>query len=95
MSVETFLVPAAVAALITLLGYFLLEPIKHYLNIRFLRRKLDYEYQNEQIRSVRSNTGHFLGPLILSAEELNYRIWNINVDYDRNWLSLKSDGSMG
>lgn len=78
---------AAVVGLLSSNGALLL---KHWLDNRSLRKRLEAESEYEQRRRLKAAIGKHLGSILEHAERLDHRLWNLQANHDKGWLCVES-----
>jgi hypothetical protein len=82
----------AILSSLTTLIVFLLGCIFKYLYEKSsMSYKMKKEYLFEQRKKIKENLCKTKTPLIKSAEELNYRLWNLSKYIDEKWHNIKED----
>lgn len=80
------LIAALSGAIVTAIGLFS-NPLRHYLDKRFLSYRLTKEYEFEQKKSLRTLIGRYHGRLVHAASEFSSRVQNLYLNEDKGWLS--------
>lgn len=82
---------AIIAVIVGIIGGIVGTYIKHYLDKRLLRHRLETEYEYEERKKLQALIGRYHGRILLAAEHLNHRLWNLQANESRGWLSVNGD----
>lgn len=87
IDIQTALIAAIVSIIMWLLSFFF-EPIKSKVT-RYFILKTEHKYSEK--RKIKEILSEHKMTLLLSAEELNYRIWNLYTNYKEEWHNSSGD----
>lgn len=79
---------AIIAAIVGIIAGIVGTYLKHYLDKRQLRHRLETEYDYEERKKLQTLIGHYHGRMLQAAEHLNHRLWNLQANESRGWLSV-------
>ena len=82
---------ALIAAIVGMIGGIIGSFIKHFLDKKLLRHKLETEYEYEERKKLRALIGRYHGRMLMAAERLNLRLWNLKRNESRGWLSVSGN----
>lgn len=68
-----------------IIGFF----VKVLYNLISVKHKLKTEYGFNQKKSIKESLAKIKTPLIKACEEMNYRLWNLNENFDKQWHNVK------
>jgi hypothetical protein len=91
LNLDSKLQAAIISACTTLVVLLLSWLWKLYYDRHSLNQKLKIEYTFEQQKSIKEEISKTKTPLLQAAENLNYRMWNLNSHKTEDWLSRTSD----
>lgn len=77
-----------ISAVIGLFAGILGTWLKHTLDKRAITHKLEKEYEYEERKKLRELIGRFHGRTLEAAERLNHRLWNLQKNESKGWLSV-------
>jgi hypothetical protein len=80
---------AIISAVIGLIAGLLGAYIKHFLDKRSFRDKLETEYEYGERKKLRELIGRYHGRLLEASERLNHRLWNLQENESKGWLNVK------
>ncbi len=80
---------AIIAAVVGIIGGVIGTYLKHYFDKRFLRHRLETEYEYEERKKLRNLIGLYHGRILLAAEHLDHRLWNLKANESRGWLEVQ------
>lgn len=76
---------AAVVGLVSSTGAVI---VKHFLDKRSLRNRLEVEFEYEQRRELKKAIGDHLGLILERGERLDHRLWNFQKNEHKGWLDV-------
>ena len=79
---------AIVAAITTILTFFITLLTKNYIENRLLKSKLKTEHNFEQQKEIKKILAKNKVHLINACENLNHRFWNFAKNHDKGWLNI-------
>lgn len=79
---------AIIAAVVGIIGGVAGTYLKHFLDKRSLRHRLEIEYEYEERKRLRSLIGLYHGRMLFAAEHLNNRLWNLQANESKGWLIM-------
>ncbi len=96
MTIEEFfnspqLIAAIVAALTTLITFFLTLFTKNYIEKGLLKFRLDTEHHFEQRKKIKNVLAANKSHLLKACENLNHRLWNFSTPDHFRWLKVDGD----
>ncbi|MGG0849115.1 hypothetical protein [Peribacillus simplex] len=87
LTTDARLQAAIIAAVVTVLTLLIGTPIKHILEKKMIKHKLNLEYEYEQKKKLHDLIGEYHGRLLDSSVHLSYRIFNLYENKSKGWLS--------
>ena len=87
IKIQAAIISACTTLLVLVLNWIWKIFYEHY----SLRQKLNIEYVFEQQKSIKEEIAKSKTPLLLAAESLNYRLWNLESHKSNNWLLRTPD----
>ena len=88
---QAAIIAAIISAVVSIITVFLKGGIDWIREDRHLRYKLKKEYTFKQRMQIKESLAKSKTPLIKSAEELNYRLWDFSDHIDEKWHSMNND----
>lgn len=93
LTIDAKLQAAIIAAVVTILTLLIGTPIKHILERKMIKHKLNLEYEYEQKKKLHDLIGEYHGRLLNSSVLLSYRIFNLYENKNNGWLNDKPGSS--
>ena len=87
LATDARLQAAIIAAVVTVLTLLVGTPIKHILEKKMIKHKLNLEYEYEQNKKLHDLIGEYHGRLLDSSVHLSYRIFNLYENKSNGWLN--------
>jgi hypothetical protein len=91
LGLNTELSAAIIAAVTALVTTLVAGPIRLLVDKRLQRSQVEIEYEHEQRKALRTKIGAYHGRLLEAALDLNYRLVNLNLNWEAGWLKVDGD----
>lgn len=78
-----------ISSLVSIFVVFLSTLLKYWYERRSLNYKIQKEYYFKQRVSIKEKLSESKTPLIKASEELNYRLWNLSENIDKEWHKVE------
>jgi hypothetical protein len=88
LGLGTELSAVVIAALTALVTTLVAAPVRLLVEQRLQRSQVEIEYEHEQRKALRAKIGTYHGRLLEAALDLNYRLVNINANWEAGWLNV-------
>lgn len=88
LGLGTELSAVVIAALTALVTTLVAAPVRLLVDKRLQRSQVEIEYEHEQRKALRAKIGAYHGRLLEAALDLNFRLLNINANWEAGWLNV-------
>ena len=85
------LIAVIIAALTAFATSFAAAPVRLFVDKRLQQSQVELEYEREQRKALRAKIGAYHGRLLEAALDLNYRLVNLNRNWESGWLRAEGD----
>lgn len=83
--------PAVIAAVTTVVVFFLTLLTKNFIDTRVLSSKLETEHRFDQRKKIKEVLAKHKVHLLSAAENLNHRMWNFAKNHSEDWINVEGN----
>lgn len=83
--------PAVIAAVTTVIVFFLTLLTKNFIDTRVLSSKLETEHKFDQRKKIKEVLAKHKVHLLSAAEILNHRMWNFSKNHNKGWINVQGN----